>query len=198
MTFEKKLEEQIRKVISTWREDGIYAISFLLTNNEESVYKGISNFPEFSVGYNTENDCEDDDLLSEERWNFACWSQNNVVLVDAEPEHSELANELIQWYEKNGVKDVGFEDEDKMYDEECRYIGKGPNGYWELMSLVSDIARKLQTEGVVRKQFGNIPIIVHDLEYSWFVSKMTENANPNGEAKVFLEYLLSSSEEIED
>lgn len=194
MSFEKYLQEQILKVMSEWDDEGIYAISFLVTSNFSSTYKGIPNFPEFSIGYNTENDCEDADLLSEERWNFAYWSQNNTVILDAD--HPDMADRLIQWYKEQGVTNIGFEDEDKMYDENCAYVGKGPNGYWELSSLVSDIARKLQLEGEIQKRFGNIPIIIHDLEYCWYTSKMTENANPNGEAKVFLDYLLS--EETDD
>lgn len=187
MNFATKLEEQIRKVISGWDDAGIYAISFLLTANESSVYDGVHNFPEFSVGYNTEADCNEAEPMDEERWNYAYWSQNNVVLIDGN--HPDMANALLQWYADQGITDVGTESEGEMYDEDFNYIGKGPRGYWELLSLISDIARKLQAEGFIKERFGNIPILVHDLDYSWYTAKMTENANPGGEAKVFLEYM---------
>ena len=187
MDFEKKLEEQILKHMSSWSNTGIYAISFLVTFNESSTYMGIINFPEFSVGYNTEKDCGNASLLSEERWNFACWPQNNEVILDAN--QTDISNELIQWYKDQGILDIGHESEDGMYDETFNYVGKGPNGYSELTSLISNIARKLQKEGEIRKRFGTIPIIVHGLEYCKYTLKMTKNANPNGEAKVFLKYL---------
>lgn len=189
MSFEQKLEQQIRHIISNWKDEDIYAISFLVTTNESSIYKGISNFPEFSIGYNTEFDCDGAEQLSDERWNFAYWCQNNIELLSAEL--CDMSDELLRWYEEQGVVDIGVESEDDMYDENFMYIGKGPNGYWELLCLISDIARRIQTDGWVEKRFGQIPIIVHDMEYSWYSSKMTENANPNGEAKAFLDYLSS-------
>ncbi len=189
MNFENKLEEKILGIISDWKDSDIYAISFLLTTNEMSIYNGISNFPEFSIGYNTEADCGDADLLSEERWNYACWSQNNIAIIDAE--HSDMAEKLLQWYDEQGVLDVGCEAEEEMYDKNFNYIGKGPNGYWELLTLISNIARKIQDNGIIRNRFGRIPIIVHDLEYSWYTSMMTKNANPNGEASFFLKYFSS-------
>lgn len=195
MSFEQKLEQQIRHIISNWKDEDIYAISFLVTTNELSTYRGICNFPKFSIGYNTESDCDTAERLSEDRWNFACWSQNNIELISAE--HRDMSDELLNWYEKHDIVDIGFESEDNMYDESFNYIGKGPIGYWELLCLISDIARRIQTEGFIEKRFGRIPIIVHDLDYSWYTSEMTKNANPNDEAKVFLEYLSSLTDEDE-
>jgi hypothetical protein len=189
MSFEQKLEQQIRHIISNWKDEEIYAISFLVTTNELSTYRGICNFPEFSIGYNTESDCDNAEPLSEDRWNFACWCQNNIEIISAE--HGDMSDELLNWYEEHGVVDIGVESEDNMYDESFNYIGKGPNGYWELLCLISDIARRIQTDGLIKKRFGRIPIIVHDLDYSWYTAEMTKNANPNDEAKVFLEYLSS-------
>ena len=54
---------------------------------------------------------------------------------------------------------------------------------------MSNVARRLQTEGVIKDKFGAIPIIVHDYEYPWYVEEATSNANPNGEANVFLQAL---------
>ena len=73
MDFETFLEKEIRKEISSWQREDIYAISFFVSYNEENSYRGINRFPEFSVGYNTEEFCEDAGALSEERWNYACW-----------------------------------------------------------------------------------------------------------------------------
>jgi len=192
MNFEEKLENQIIRIISEWDDENIYAISFLVTANYLSTYDGINNFPEFSVGYNKEKACNSDDLLSEERWDFANWPQNNTIIIDAN--HTEMADELLKWYEDQGIVDVGFESEE-MYDEEENYIGKGPNGYWELLCLISNIARKLRTNDNFKHCFANTPILVHDLDYSWYTFDMTKNANPNGEANAFLEYLQKSQDE---
>ena len=75
---------------------------------------------------------------------------------------------------------------DDEYDEDFNYIGKGPGGYYELLMQISQVAKTLQTDGTIRSKFGEIPIIVHDLEYSWFSKTATIEANPNGEAVDFI------------
>ena len=186
MSFEERIERKILDIIEEWNEPDIYAISFLVTANLSSKYKGIKNFPEFSVGYNTESECEDDNPVSEERWNYAFWSQNNEIVVASSTK--EMADALLTWYKEHGIKDIGAESEENMYDEGMNYIGKGPNGCFELMSLVADIASKASFREKVRHICGNVPIIIHDLEYSWYTEELTNRANPNGEAKDFLEY----------
>ena len=61
------------------------------------------------------------------------------------------------------------------------------------MNLMSDIAYDLQNNGVIKNKFGNIPIIIHDLEYSWYTINATKKANPTGEADAFFEYLELNS-----
>ena len=34
---------------------------------------------------------------------------------------------LFAWYKQEGIENIGYEDPD-CYDENCRYIGKGPVG----------------------------------------------------------------------
>ena len=51
---------------------------------------------------------------------------------------------LMQWYEENNIKDIGYEDINKIYDEGYHYIGKGPNGYYELLQIIENIAKKLR------------------------------------------------------
>lgn len=68
-----------------------------------------------------------------------------------------------------------------------RYIGKGPVGYYELLSVVITVARKLQTSGFIKEKFGApVPIIIHDMEYPWYIIEANKEANPNGEAESFL------------
>jgi len=180
------LEKKLRSIISAWNEDDIYAISFFVYANEAYEYNGYSNVTNFSVSYNTENDCSGADELSEERWNYAFWRQDETVVIEAE-KGNEGIEILFAWYEENGVDNIGYEDCDACYDNEMRYIGKGPVGYYELLSEITAVANKLQDSGFIMNKFGRpIPIIIHDLEYSWYVIEATKKANPNGEADSFL------------
>ena len=92
----------------------------------------------------------------------------------------------LQCAKENGITNIGEEDDD-CYDENYNYIGKGPVGHYELLGLVSNVAKRLQQEAFIEKKFGRkLPIIIHGLEYAWFDIEATQNANINGEADVFL------------
>ena len=54
--------------------------------------------------------------------------------------------------------------------------------------MIAQIAGELQNEGVISKENGEIPVIVHDLEYPWYVIDAVKLANPNGEAKEYLKF----------
>lgn len=180
-------------MILSWQDKDIYAVSFLLTYSENSIYRHISLFPEFSVGYNTEEGCAHAPLFSEERWNFAFWEQNNISIINSQ--NSISANMFLDWCQSQKIKNIGEpESEKNMYDKNGVYVGRGPGGYIELVDLVSQIARNLQITGFLKKLFGNIPIIVHDLEYSWYSIDATKKANPYGEADTFLNIVLNNFE----
>mgnify|MGYP000006485772 CR=1 FL=1 len=183
MEFEKILSDKCKSVIDSWRENDIYAISFLIYSNMGETFENVENFPEFSIGYNTERFCGKAPKISEERWNYAFWSQNNQVIISAD--NNEMSRHLIDWYQEIGIENPGLTLENE-YDEDFNYVGKGPGGYYELLMLVSRVARKLQEDGTIKSRFGEIPIIVHDLEYSWYCKNATVEANPNGQASDFI------------
>jgi len=179
------LENKLRDIISTWNENDIYAISFFVYSNEAYEYNGYSNVTKFSVSYNTENDCNGADELSEERWNYAFWRQDETPIIDVDNENEGIKI-LFDWYKENSIDNIGYEDYNACYDDEMRYIGKGPVGYYELLSEITAVAKRLQDSGFVKNKFGaSIPIIIHDLEYTWYIIEATKKANPNGEADVF-------------
>ena len=181
----EKLYLKIKSIMDTWCEDGIYAISFFVYSNEEYEYKGFSNVSSFAISYNTEDDCEGADQYSEERWNYAFWCQDETPIIDPD-EPNELTDLLFDWYKEHNILNIGEEDED-CYDEDYNYIGKGPVGHYELLTLVSEVAKRLQQEGFIENKFGKkLPIIIHGLEYAWYDIEATQNANINGEADVFL------------
>lgn len=179
------LEKKLRDVISTWTEADIYAISFFVYSNEAFVYKGHSNVTEFCVSYNTENDCVGTGELSEERWNYAFWRQNETTIIEANNENEGMRI-LFEWYEENGIDNIGYENYDSCYNNDMQYIGKGPIGYYELLLEITAVAKKLQDSGFIKSKFGKpIPIIIHDLEYPWYIIEATKKANSNGEANMF-------------
>lgn len=183
--LQKYLESKLRTILSRWNEEGIYAISFYVNTNELCEYRGYSNVPEFFVSYNTEKDCGGADALSEERWNYAFWRQDETPVIEAD-EGNEGIKVLFDWYAEKNIENVGYEDNENCYDEQMRYIGKGPAGYYELLSEITAVAKELQESGFVKEKFGApIPIIIHDLEYSWYTIEATRKANTNGEADVF-------------
>ena len=181
----EKLYLKIKSIMDTWCEDGIYAISFFVNSNESYEYKGFTNVSSFAVSYNTEADCEGAEQYSEERWNYAFWRQDETPIIDPyEPD--ELTDLLFDWYKEHGILNIGEEDEN-CYDEDFNYIGKGPVGHYELLTLVSEAAKRIQQEGFCENKFGKkLPIIIHGLEYAWYDIEATKNANINGEADVFL------------
>ena len=73
MDLEKYLYDRVLPIILGWNEEGVYAISFYVDTNDSNEFQGICDFPEFSICYNTEKDCEYAPQLSEERWNYAFW-----------------------------------------------------------------------------------------------------------------------------
>jgi len=179
-------ESKLRDIISIWDEGGIYAISFFVYSNEAYEYGEYSNVTTFSVSYNIESDCYGAGQLSEERWNYAFWRQNETPIIEANNE-DEGMKLLFDWYRENGIENIGYENYDTCYDDKMSYIGKGPIGYYELLSEITAVAKKLQESGFIKDKFGAaIPIIIHDLEYTWYVIEATKSANQHGEADVFL------------
>lgn len=185
-SFPELIYDKVRSVIEEWIEPDIYAISFFVYSNMEYEYGGCTNVSSFAISYNTEADCGGAGRYDEERWNYAFWRQDETPVIDPDNEES-LIGGLFEWYSENGIENIGYEDESESYDEDYNYIGKGPVGHYELVNLVSDIAKRLNEEGIVEGHFGRrLPIIVHGLDYAWYDIEATVSANPNGEADDFL------------
>ena len=183
--FKSDVKTKIKSIINSWDEKDIYAISFFVYSNDSYEYNGFSNVVNFFISYNTESDCPGAGLYDEERWNYAFWRQDEVPVIYTD-EKNPLTDRMFEWYKECGLDNIGFESDD-VYDEDCKYIGKGPEGHYELLSLVSEIAAELQNEGFLKDKFGKeLPIIIHGLEYAWFDIEATKRGNPHGEADVFL------------
>ena len=196
MEFRNLLRERILEILDAWPVKDQYGIMFFIYPNEAYEYGEYYNISEFKMLYRCESDLEKERALlmflgseDEERWYPANWfggnKEQSVISFD---EPNPMADALISWYESTGVQNIGCEDEDDVYDEYMRYIGKGPNGLQELLHLAADIAAELQTTGVIEAKFGRrLPIIMGDLENTWYMIRATKDANPNGEADEYIE-----------
>ena len=184
--LEEYLYNKVLPVIQSWNEKGIYAISFFVHYDECYEYKGFKKLTRFSIGYNTEAGCNNADPLSAERWDFAFWKGDMTDIINPDNDKDEGLKVLFDWYKENKIYNIGFEEHVNAFDRNMNYIGKGPVGYYELLVVVSNVAKRLQLERKISKLFGKIPIIVHDSDYPWYVKEATKNANPGGEAGVFL------------
>lgn len=179
--LENALYDKIKSEILTWNEEDIYAISFCVYSNEAYSYRGFDNITEWSISYNTERDCNGAGPFDEERWNFAFWRQNMTYILDPtkmDPNSSdELIDMLFDWYEQEGITNIGEENDDDV----C------PVGCYEVFQMAANVAKKLHADGVIKEQFGkDIPIIVHELEYYPLIAEINQKANPDGQANTFL------------
>ena len=203
--LEDYIYNHVVPIASSWNDQDAYAVSFFVYANGAYIYKGKENVTELSIGYVTEQDCEHAPLLSEDRWNLPpimhnipIFQPNNIsptvpVLVD------DGMAFLFDWYARNGIKAIGQESNETQYDEHMNYIGKGPVGYWEVLTAASRVARRLQEEGFIQNAFGKpLPIIVHEYEIYGLIREATEYANPHGEAAEFLKYYDISVEEANE
>ena len=182
MCCKKYFYDKFIEIINQWKEDEIAAISILVYSNETYVYKGIKNFFEISIGYIQKDDKYDSDDV-----------KGLKLILNAE-EYDETAEIILEFLVSNGVKILAQKILKNHMMKNMNYIGKGPNGYYEILNMIAETARDLQLQGIVNKKFGKIPIIIHDLEYSWYSEEATILANPNNEAKEFIEYFREKFE----
>lgn len=98
--IETKIYHKVKSYISTWDEEGIYAISFLVDSNENYEYKDYDNISSFAISYNTESDCDGAGEYEEDRWNYAFWRQDETFIIDPVIVHGlEYA-----WYDLEATK----------------------------------------------------------------------------------------------
>lgn len=169
----------------------IYAISFYKNNVDDD-----PRHPILTVGYNTiiqwkksspNSPKEINEFVAsdsiEAKWNYAFWLQNEEIEIGKNPYDpvSNWVRQLPYYYtDQQEIKDP-----DKTED-------LGSKIQKEFINILIDHARKLHEEGVVIKKFGNeIPIIIHELEYSDSTIIWTKKANPPDTVKEFEDWINS-------
>lgn len=178
---------QMKPVIESWEESDIYAISFFVYDDDDDERR-----PTLTVGYNTESYFRDSIKIAsdayEARWNFAFWPRNEEYYFG-----SGASADLIQdWICENGYDKLEDLDE-PAYDENGRYIGKGPVITQMFVAQLILVSKKLHNEGIIERKFGKpIPIIIHESEYYDAIADETREANPVGVADEFVNWVMNS------
>ncbi len=182
MDLEEYLISKFSAVIRSWPSElrhDIYALS--LYRDDDSVpYR-----PAVYLVYNTLTHAQSrkpgnlDD--NESRWNLALWQHDQWVGIEDQPDG----------YGK-GLDEKGTQDLDIWLRSARQEHGDDVGSLIAAFAaLCVRVARRLHEIGVIRESFGrDIPIIMHDDEWSEDMDQNTEKANPPGVAKEFLEAVV--------
>lgn len=60
--------------------------------------------------------------------------------------------------------------------------------YYDLCCEIAGVVNQIQNEDIIRDRFKNIPILIVDYDYSWYIVDFVKIANTNGQAEKFFEY----------
>lgn len=171
--FKQYLKDKIKNEILLWDEKDIYAVYIGASHNNRCDEPLELPFI-IEIGYGSGG---------KKDWHLACSSEYERDLIET----AEERDALISWLDGCGVRNIGEEDKDGMYDDMMMYVGKGPSGLYETIQTLVEIVRELFAENFIAEKFGeNIPVIFDDLETVWYCVEATENANPQGLADEFL------------
>lgn len=158
------------------RED-IYAFSFYDFFGDDDIRQ-----PCLDISYNTNSNVVAEGGGNEEKWNYAFWLQDpSVSLGYAYPgcPHPESERVVKDWLVGLGLM---YED-GELHDDELDSQIQNVVDKW-----LVDVVKKLYEDGLVEKFFGkNIPLIIHDLEYSSL--DLCKQSIPLGIADEFYSYM---------
>lgn len=188
-TYEK-IKDTILHIESSISPD-IYVLSFYVHNVYDDPRR-----PTLTVGYNTYQQmqlCTPTDGKEEKwpkasdageaKWNFAFWLQNEELIVGGR-EYDPVSD----WVKSSPYY---YSDEEAEIDFDTTYL-KGQRIKERFIEIITGHARKLHSDGVIRAKFGkDIPIIVHELEYYDKPVLWTKQANPDGLAIEFENWVAS-------
>lgn len=173
--MKEALKQQIQECINKWTEEDIYAISFY-------IYYAADNptHPVLQVGYNTESNCKKQleestacglpDSLTEAKWNYAFWLQNEELVFGYDGETKRIVEEWLDGLGYRYLQDSELWGE-SSFDEDVLslYESDFGNVSCAFIRTVAEVAKGFQEAGFLKEVFHKeIPIIIHDLEYSEF------------------------------
>lgn len=185
MTCEKYFYELIKNIIKKWDIDNIGAMSVVVYANESYTYHGYKNFYEVTIGYITKKKIESQNFIWDEM------DEQDMTFIIQPFCYGEESEIILEWLKEKGIKNIGEEDNTNDFDEDMNYIGRGPNGYYEVLMMFSDVIKDIKLNEFESK-LNKIPVIIHDLEFAWYTEDATLNANPSGEAKPFIDFFIEN------
>lgn len=179
-------ETDIRKAIDKIDEKraaDIYALSFLIDCLDDDLRR-ISVI----LGYNTikhyKESIPDASDKDEAKWNYAFWPENELLVVGGD-------NPVFQEWVRQCPGYCSVEEESQLKGQERKdsqqMIFEIGDRFEE---LIIPILRKLHEDGTILKKFGrDIPVLLHELEYSDETIEWAKATNPNGQAKEFIKWI---------
>ena len=159
----------VKKVMSTWKTDDIYAISFFVYDKDDN-----PSTPTLTVGYNTMAHAMSDNNLGalspeEAKWNYAFWLQNQEYTFGYDSKTAQLIQDWVSSLELSNEKDAITE---------------------TFVNVLVEVSLKLHNDNVIIDVFGKeIPIIIHELEYYEAIATQNKRANPEGAIAEFLQWM---------
>jgi len=158
----------VMKVINSWKNDDIYAISFFVYDKDDNPAT-----PTLTVGYNTMERATSKSNRhasgGEAKWNYAFWLQNQEYLFGYDDETAQLV--------QNWISSLELPNNEGAITE-------------AFVNVLIDISSKLHNDGVIVNTFGKeIPIIIHELEYYEAIALQNKKANPSGAISEFLQWM---------
>lgn len=163
MKLKKFLKDIIEKYIT---ENDLKELVVVIYGNEDFCYKNVNNFFSISLGALSQKD-----KIDEMADVFDCIDDNELFVLDPE-EYGEEAQLIIDYLNSIGISDIGYEDENNMYNDDMEYIGKGPSGLLEIVDLLTDIIVEIWKE-----QELEIPVLFLDYEGTWYLEESTKKIN---------------------
>ena len=174
------LLDNIKEVIVNSEKKDVYAVSLYLEYYNDNVYE-----PTITVSYNTNmylEECVKDGIdFIEAKWNYAYWAQNELYVFGLENNKEEIK----KWFVKNNFGYLTY-DEFFSQDIDETLIEEIDT---KIKSVLVEVVKELHVSQFIKKQFGNeIPVVIHELEYSDKTLEINKAANP--------EYLISEFEKM--
>lgn len=174
----EKLYKKISDTISNWNLTEAKVVAIV-----------VQQFDEYGIGvvlayqsWNNYDEIED----KEECWNYACWDPDCEEEIIGEAQE----NDVKSWLQSQGVSQVGIDEEEEVYDENCFYIGHGPNGIQELIQVLKTIVKRLQESKIIEEKAGKrLPILITDLEYTWYFIDAIKEVNELVLIKDFVDWM---------
>jgi hypothetical protein len=171
--------------IDTRNTPDIYVISFHVFDADDD-----PRYPVLQLGYNTRTrvaECaQSASNVEEATWNYAFWLQNEIRFIgEAGTQGAKLLEDLLR------TKGLWYSDEEDDADfDRCEQLASDITAYF--VNAWVRIARALHTDGVIARQFsGQVPIVIHELEYYDDIAIQTRRANPPGWTNDFESWIAS-------